>query len=168
MKKPVIFEDFKGLLELLNKNNILYYIFGGFGLDGLARRLTRNHFDVDILVYDKDKEKLNILLKEKYKICKRGYFLHFSKEYFEGDILFIEKKDNKIVVQGNIARCIMPVKFFGKALLGKIKNFSFPIVPIEFMYNFVEFCKENDKKIILSNYIGPEKTCIKTIEFNSS
>ncbi len=162
MKKPIIFEDFKELIELLNKNNLSYYIFGGFAVDGLAGRLTRVHFDADLLAWDKDKEKLNRLLKEKYHISKKGYVLHFQRKDFSGDILFLEKRENKIIVQGNIARCIMPPKFFDRTPAGKIQDFSFPIVPVEFMYSFIGFCNENDKNIILSNYTGPKKTRVKT------
>ncbi len=55
------------LYNLLEENGIEVWIDGGWGIDALLGRQTRQHKDLDIAIYHKDKPKLRKLLKD------RGY-----------------------------------------------------------------------------------------------
>jgi len=62
----------KAQLKLLNsivtafgKNNIDYWVFGGFAVDGLLGNITRPHHDIDILIKFDDRDKVAELLTSK-------------------------------------------------------------------------------------------------------
>lgn len=60
------------LYKLLEKNGILIVVDGGWGIDALIGKQTRNHNDLDIAVEHKDIEKLReVLLEKGYKQIDR-------------------------------------------------------------------------------------------------
>ncbi len=54
------------LLKICQENNIKISVIGGYGLDGLLGRLTHKHNDLDLIVLEKDINKLNHLIQEKF------------------------------------------------------------------------------------------------------
>ena len=59
-------KQLKFLLDILTKceqENIITWVLGGYGLDALYGRLTRDHKDFDLHIYKKDKEKFIEIIK---------------------------------------------------------------------------------------------------------
>lgn len=62
-------EDLMTIINLLEKANIKYWIDGGWGVDILAGKQTRNHRDIDVNFDAQHTEKLlNLLFEYGYKI----------------------------------------------------------------------------------------------------
>jgi lincosamide nucleotidyltransferase A/C/D/E len=60
-------EDVLDLYNLFERNGIITWIDGGWGVDALLGKQTRSHKDLDIAINHKDKQQLLRLLQE------RGY-----------------------------------------------------------------------------------------------
>ena len=70
--------DVINIVQLLEKNNIEVYIDGGWGIDALIGKQTRQHADLDIAIQHKDVLKLRKLLSNyRYQEIKRSD----TKEY---------------------------------------------------------------------------------------
>lgn len=52
------------LLDLSEKNKIKVFVMGGYGLDALYGKLTRDHRDFDIYIYKQDETKFKQLLAD--------------------------------------------------------------------------------------------------------
>ena len=52
----------KDLVETCQRENIKITVYGGYGLDGLLGRLTRDHHDIDNLVREPERDMLKSLL----------------------------------------------------------------------------------------------------------
>jgi predicted nucleotidyltransferase len=169
-KLNIPFNSFKKTLLILAESNVSFYIFGGFSIDGLVGKITRPHGDIDIFAWKKDKENIiNILKNKDYCIVEEGVIITFSKEEVKGDILFIEERDNLIYLYGNKATCTIPKAIFEKSLYGNIQGFSFPMMPLEWTYAFLQYSCEHDKKILTSLGYNPKGSSqIKTIEVYKS
>lgn len=62
-------EDLMTIINLLEDSNIKYWIDGGWGVDILAGKQTRNHRDIDVdFDAQHTEELLKILLKYGYEV----------------------------------------------------------------------------------------------------
>lgn len=102
--------DVTRLLQFFEALDILVWIDGGWGVDALLGKQTRDHSDLDIVVQKKDLPKLEQALKE------RGYsnvqsddasdwnFVHGDKEGLLIDLHVIEIDENGDGLYGPIER----------------------------------------------------------------
>ena len=83
-------EDLMTIINLLENANIKYWIDGGWGVDILAGKQTRNHRDIDVNFDAQHTEKLlNLLFEYGYKIdtdCKPVRIELYSEKYGYLDI----------------------------------------------------------------------------------
>lgn len=117
------------LYNLFKTNNITVYIDGGWGVDALMGRQTREHSDLDIAVHSKDNDKLRMLLiKNGYNEIQRTdsseFMYAMTKEGVVVDIHVFEYDENgrniygidypfgsltgKGVIDGQEVLCIAP------------------------------------------------------------
>ena len=66
-------EDIMTVIDILENAEITYWIDGGWGVDILAGKQTRDHRDIDINFDSRYTEKLlHILFEYGYETCKNG------------------------------------------------------------------------------------------------
>lgn len=63
------------VLDCLEDGQIRYWIGGGWGIDALARRQTREHADLDLAVSDEDMDRALDLLSQ------AGYEIHHDQDW---------------------------------------------------------------------------------------
>jgi len=63
------------LVKECEKRNILFWLYGGWGLDALLHRITRKHRDIDLVVLQEHKESFESLLRTlQYTLDKTEFF----------------------------------------------------------------------------------------------
>ena len=66
-------EEAKKFLNLLSKTNMNYFVSGGVGLDGLRKKVSREHKDIDIYLFSEDLDKFIQFVKSLgYKVFKKS------------------------------------------------------------------------------------------------
>lgn len=96
-------KDVIELYKLLEENDIKVWIDGGWGIDALLGKQTRQHKDLDIAMYHKDKPKLRKLLEERgYKDIERddtsdwNFVLGDGKNEVDVHTFVFDEKGNNI------------------------------------------------------------------------
>lgn len=132
-------EEVIKLYKLLQENGIEVWIDGGWGIDALLGKQTRQHKDLDIAIYHKDKPKLRKLFEERgYKDVARAdtsdwnFVLGDGKSEVDVHTFVFDDKGNNVygtaypkesltgtgTINGESVKCIPPewvVKFHAEA-----------------------------------------------------
>lgn len=101
----------KRIIVSLERNHIRYSILGGYGLDGLVGKLTRDHKDIDMIVDPEDMEKVRVLLSEiefKRKENKKSGIEVYLHEGTKTELELADLKFVKNLFQGDMQRLIPP------------------------------------------------------------
>jgi phosphorylcholine metabolism protein LicD len=140
------FYNFKNTIELLEKNNIRFWVFGGFALDGMRGKITREHGDIDIYLDSDDLTKLkNIFSSKEYNFYKREKMYFVESSELKLGIVILTKENDLIIANGNKTIAKYPKEFFSKNTNVSIDSFTFRIVPFEILFlesNFSRFEKD--------------------------
>lgn len=142
------FETFKKTIKLIQENNLRYWVFGGFALDGVRGKISRDHEDIDIYLHKKDIDRFVKLFALHGYDCYQRERMYFadSPELKIGVVLFTEEKDF-YVSNGNCTLAKYPREMFLNNLTASIENFNFRKVPNEVLAFEYEFSiHEEDKK----------------------
>jgi phosphorylcholine metabolism protein LicD len=141
------FDAFKDTIKLLEKNKVQYWVFGGFALDGLRGKITREHNDIDIYLHSDDLSKLKQLSNSKrYRFYKRENMYFIESTELKLGVVILTEEDNLIVAHGNKTLAKYPKEIFSKDMLVSIGTLQFRIVPLEILYLESKFSKfETDK-----------------------
>jgi len=144
------FEEMKTFIRLLEKNRIKYRIHAGYGLEGLRGKISREHWDLDLLSLKKYEKKLEKIIEEEgYEIHKHRNLLKIMRNRIKIiDIGLLVKEGDKYVSYGAIAETRFPSKLF-KPQKGHIGNFKFNIASNELLKLWGSTSKYiNDRKLI--------------------
>ena len=143
----VNFNLFKSTIELLEKNNIRFWVFGGFALDGIRGKITRRHGDIDIYLDSDDLIKLeNLFESEEYNFYKREKMYFVESSNLKLGIVILTKDNDLIIANGNKTTAKYPKEMFSKETIVSINSFTFKIVPFEILFLESSFSKfEKDK-----------------------
>lgn len=101
----------KRIIVSLEGNHIKYSILGGYGLDGLIGKLTRDHKDIDMIVNPEDMEKVRVLLSEiefKRKENKKSGIEVYLHEATKTELELADLKFVKNLFQGDLQILIPP------------------------------------------------------------
>lgn len=149
----VNFDRFKWLITSVENLGIDYYVFGGFAVDGLYGKLNREHHDIDLLIYEKDKERLiehltSLDLHGSYH--GNGRIWRIEESDLVADILFLNEEEGYIILVGARAETKVPKSLFLKKQLGVINGFEFGIIPLEWLVqSLVYFDNPRDRELLL-------------------
>jgi hypothetical protein len=128
----VSFNTFKKNIELLEKNKIKYWVFGGFALDGVRGELTREHSDIDIYLFSEDLNKLlSLFNSDSYKCFKRESMHFIESDDLKIGVVLLTKENNKMIANGNKTLVKFPCGIFKNKSIAAIDNFTFQIAPNE-------------------------------------
>lgn len=127
-------EEFKKVINELEKEKIGYFVFGGFAYEAINNKKFE-HGDLDLAILSKDKERLtNLFKKLGYKTYLHGNKHDYRKAKFKIDIIFIEDKGEFLECGGNMCiDCLSKEAFLNKNLV-KIDSFEFNVMPYEWFY----------------------------------
>ena len=161
-----ILENFGKLVSKID-NQFFFVVMGGIAVDGYAGKLTRNHSDVDMLIFRNDLEEIEVVLKKLGHTTKR--FSHPQKPSLEykvqtGDknhifsFQIVDKVDDKnfeISFYRNL-KMTYPLSYIKPPIWLKLEGVKFPAVSKKMLTklkeNEVEFFeklkKDNPKKYL--------------------
>lgn len=98
------------LSKKLKKQKIFYSVLGGFAVDGQLGKLTRDHKDLDIAIFEEDKPRLIKLFQKEfpdYKIHKNfSHKISFSKLGMLVDFLLLKNKKSKVKLEFSLDKNI--------------------------------------------------------------
>lgn len=136
---PELSERNREMLRLLNlmsgllkSEGIDYWVVGGWGIDGYLGRVSREHHDMDVLTWQKDREKIEELLKDRNINFYSGWededgkfhdyvnkILVKKTDGVDVDIVFLDQDDkNKTVFLHKAKKAKFPKEFLdGKEVL---------------------------------------------------
>ncbi len=110
--------------KILKNNGVEQWIIGGFATEGYKEQITREHHDIDLMAWQKDKEKIHSLLKENgYEVNdgyqdEKGEYHKFNHKIvaklneIKTDIIFIEQdKKTKEIFPPSCAQFRFPQQF---------------------------------------------------------
>ncbi len=143
----VNFNLFKKTISLLEKHKISFWVFGGFALDGLRGKITREHGDIDIYVKENDISKLETLFPpEKYIFYKKEKMYYIKSQELKIGIVPLSKEGDTVTAHGNKTLARYPKEMFSMSIYGAINSFKFKIVPREVLFLESQYSRfESDK-----------------------
>lgn len=132
-------------IDKVERNNLTYYIFGGIALDAMRGRLTREHGDIDIVAPLGQKDLfLGLLYSEDFEVDWRsGEFYRASRNGFSVDVLFYNKEEDMIVVDGAKAKYSVPKELFERVNKGKINGKEFNLASLEYLFGTL-YCYDHE------------------------
>ena len=143
----VKFSEFKKTILLFKRNNIRYWVFGGFAIDGLRGKITRPHGDIDVYLQYQDIKKIFKMYDKDYVCFRRGNMYFVERGEFKIGIVPLRENIKTVSIRGNKTIARYPKEIFLKNNIGKIKDFSFRIIPNEALFFESVFSRfKKDKK----------------------
>ncbi len=128
----VSFSTFQDTIELFRKNEIRFWVFGGFALDGIRGKITREHSDIDIYLVSDDLDKVLVLFQsDDYSCYKREVMYFIESADLKIGIIVLTEEDDKIIAHGNKTLVKFPKDIFLHDNTVSLNNMSFRIVPNE-------------------------------------
>lgn len=132
---------------MLKRNKIEYWVFGGFALDGIRGKITRNHEDIDIYLHSTDLDKLiDLFNSENHKFYKREEMYFVESAGLKLEIVILTDEKDMIIANGNHTRVRYPKEMFSKDNDVSIDGFAFRIVPNEVLVLESEFSISKEDK----------------------
>ncbi|MBT4321880.1 hypothetical protein HOD53_01695 [Candidatus Woesearchaeota archaeon] len=146
------FNLFKRTIELLEKNNVQFWVFGGFALDGIRGKITREHGDIDIYLDSDDLTKLEKLFDSKeYNFYKREKMYFVESTDLKLGIVILTKENDLVIANGNKTIAKYPKKMFSKETIVSINSFTFRVVPFEILFLESNFSRFKEDKLFGKN-----------------
>gem|GEM_PF-2851649 len=122
------FESVVSLRDALDEYNMPHFIFGGWGLDILNGRQTRNHIDLDLVIWGLERERfLKFLELQRCRIWDEGVKMVFGNEFFEGEVLFLKEKGGFCTFEGKYFKASIPANVLLPFSSSNIKGEKFCI-----------------------------------------
>lgn len=158
------FDTFKKTINILDDSDISYWVFGGYALDGIREKISREHGDIDIYLLSEDLNKLiNIFKSKNIDVIKRENMYFIDSYELQLGIVLITEENNLFVAHGNKTLAKYPKKMFSKDNILKIEDFKFRSVPNEILVLESRFSRfEKDKE--LCSKIKHDSELINSIE----
>lgn len=141
-------EIIKQIFESFNKAGINIYLYGGWGVDFLAGKVTRPHVDIDTLIDIKDKEKAKKLIELMGYLIKdkSNKFQNEKGEFSEGfDVYFLDFSSKIPDAHGNILTSELfsgAVEIIVNNVTAKVIN---PQIFAEMLQRKIQFNKDNSE-----------------------
>jgi hypothetical protein len=143
--------DTLGQVEaLLDKQHIRYWIFGGWGLDGVRGRISREHHDIDVYVFSDDIKKLGAALKStmNVELARREQMYFVVSEQLELGVVPITDDGSFLIAHGNKTTVYFPQQLFGDKMTAEIGSLRFSRAPDEALALDAQFSKyEADREL---------------------
>ena len=102
--------------------NFDYFIFGGWALDILNGKQTRDHLDADIVIWKEARETfLKFLKVNRCSVWDEGVKIVFANEFFNGEAMFLETEGGDCSFEGKYFTAKMPLNVllpFSKSSIG--------------------------------------------------
>lgn len=143
-------ETIKEVFISFHKAGINIYLYGGWGVDFLASKITRPHVDIDTLIDIKDKEGTRKLIESMgYLIKDKGNkFQNEKGEFSEGfDVYFLDFDSKQADAHGNIS---IPELFTGavEATLNNVPaKVTNPKIFAEMLQRKIQFNKDHSEDL---------------------
>ena len=149
----ITFEEFKNIIKTLEKENIDYFVYGGFAFDGVNNE-KKNHEDLDLIFFMKDKiEVVNLFKRMGYIAYLHGRKHDYRKENIRIDVLFMNDLGDCYEILGNIKKDKISKEAFTIKNKVKIKDFEFTIMPFEWFSLYYDSHHLETKKMKLNEFI---------------
>lgn len=137
------FREFRKVVNGLEKEELDYFVFGGFSLDSINNKLTE-HGDLDMIFYEKDRSVIAPFFR------RLGYstYLHGRKEDYrlnlngspqkKIDSLFLKDFGDYYELMGNRVRDKISKEAFDHYNRMSINGFDFNIMPYEWFSLYLD------------------------------
>lgn len=123
--------------QLLAGNGIKHWLHGGWAVDFLIGKVTRDHSDVEMVIWEKDKNIVRNLLEQsdftevETEFPMEGFVVEDKNRKTKVHFVYIKKVDSGSVVSlGRWSDWPWPTGSFGNQV-GNIDNVSVPVVSAE-------------------------------------
>ena len=143
----ITLDTFRKTIDLLKENDLQYWVFGGFALDGLRGRLTREHSDIDIYLNEKDLAALTDSFGPGYKVYKRENMYFVESTELKLGIVLLTAEGDQIIVHGNKTLAKYPKELFARDNFANIDDVRFRIAPNEALVLESQFSKHESDKV---------------------
>ncbi|MFH1290258.1 MAG: nucleotidyltransferase [Nanoarchaeota archaeon] len=147
MKKEFTYKEFEKVIGELETKRIEYFVFGGFAFDTINNK-KENHGDLDIVIFEKDKEKIKPLFEELgYTSYLHGRKHEYQRDGHKVDVIFIAEKKDHYEIMGNVCRDKVSKDAFAKKNRVETDKLEFTIMPYEWfsLYKGKHYKKEKRK-----------------------
>jgi hypothetical protein len=141
-------QSLKKYLNLLENRNFAYWVFGGYALDGLRGKITREHGDIDIYLAEKDiNEFISFMNALEYPLVQRENMYFLDVDNLSIGVVILREEEYQFVALGNKTQAYYPKELFNNTHSGSIDDVEFPIVPNEILKLESEFSRyEKDRE----------------------
>jgi lincosamide nucleotidyltransferase A/C/D/E len=129
----------KDFLLLCESKGLYIWLMGGWGLDFLLGKQTRNHVDIDFIVNKIDYSLISEIISgfSDFIALKENEKIKFFKSGIRFDICFFIERENKFyidITENDPLIYPMPANSFPKALTGKLAGFKARVISMEAQY----------------------------------
>ena len=143
-------ESLKSLRDALTEYNFNYFMFGGWGLDIINGEQTRDHIDVDIVIWGVERERfLKFLERQRCRVWDEGVKIVFGNEFFDGEALFLKEDGGNCFFEGRYFTAQLPANMLLPFSRSSIGNEEFSIGNKELIIKMTRLFSrhESDKKL---------------------
>jgi hypothetical protein len=153
----------------LNEYGFEHFIFGGWGLDIINGERTRQHLDVDIVIWKDDRERfLKFLERQRCRIWDEGIKIVFGNEFVNGEVMFLREDGGDCVFEGQYFIAKMPANIlipFSKSTIGSQEfNIGSKELIVKMMNNWSRY--PSDQKLARQLSKACDKKIMDKIELN--
>ncbi|MFH1751837.1 MAG: hypothetical protein ABH821_02770 [archaeon] len=153
------FNDLKEFVSILKQQNLPYFVFGGFAIEGKRGKIVREHGDIDICCLEKDFEEIKILLEN------LGYTFFENvndlKKFMQGtasiDLCLLKKEIEEFSCNLRFVNVKFPSSWFFNSDKVVIENFEFNVA-----------CNEIIKKDGLNSKYKEDIDFVKTLPVDNN
>jgi len=150
MEKKFTLDELRKVINVLEQNEINYYVFGGFALEAISK-IKREHGDLDLIVNIKDKDILTDTLHDKkYEQTKFGRLIIYKKEeqglIYKIGTLWMKNFKNFYKIRGNRAEDKISKEVFDTPNYVNIEGINFRIMPFEWFSLYENITHHREEK----------------------
>lgn len=160
-------EELKELLSKLKDKGIRYFVFGGMAVEALRGKITREHGDIDLLIFENQKEDYKKALSELNftgAFSEKGGLYRATRNNLQVDALFMQKREKDFFINGDKEEVSLPLELFDIPCVGEIEGFELSLEPLDFLFWALPFYdKEEDRETILSYKTRVDMALVKAI-----
>ncbi|MBI2629572.1 hypothetical protein HYW76_00560 [Candidatus Pacearchaeota archaeon] len=153
MEKEFRLEDFIEAINELERQDVAYFVFGGFAIEAVNRTGRKFH-DLDIIFFGKDKEKVIRLFRGLgYTTYTHGRKHDYRREKAKVDALFLEDKGDYYELHGNLCLDRISKEAFRQIPRLRMGEVEFRVMPYEWFSLYRTHYKP-EKQEDLERFVG--------------
>jgi len=146
--------DFRDSLDRYGFN---YFIYGGWALDIINGDRTRSHTDVDIVLWEKQRDIFKQFLeRQRCTIWEEGPKIVFGNEFVNGEAVFMKEDGGDCVLEGKFFKARMPANLLIPFSKARIKNEEFSIGSMELIVKMAQNFSRYPQDKQLANIMARE------------